>query len=212
MDDASLEEHKKNLINKYGEEFVESWDELGYVYADYVCMGFNGVKGKDNFLITPQFHIKAQGEVIFDGYIDNDNYKSSSGYHKSKTQAEAFYKDYYVFDECSGLVTSYDLKSAQKENGTRKRMEPYNGTPLVSEDGKTYNKEYFSSNKQKVWANLFDVQPRYNVKNLDTFVPGVNATFKGGNDFIQINFEYYDLSGKAIDIPEMNFFYFNGFV
>lgn len=210
MDDESLKEHTENLKKKYGEEFVNNWDELGYVYADYICFGFNGVKGMENFLLTPEFHIKAQGETIFDGYIKNDYYKESSGFHKSETECQVFYKDFYVFDECGGLVTSYNLKGAQEENGVRKRMAPYDGVKLVNLLGQ-YHEDYFVSGKQKVWSNLFDVQPRYNEKDLDTFIPGINAEFKGGNNFVQINFEYYNEAGNNIDAPDMNFFYFNGY-
>ena len=210
MDEEDLETRKKLLKAKYGQDFVDNWTEISYVYANEICFGFNGIKGGENFYLTPHFFVKAQGETIVDSYVSNSYFNSSKGFHKSATECEVFYQDYYIYNQSNGLITNYNLKTIQEQNGTRKRMAEYDGMKLTNLLGQ-YNEDYFVSGKQKVRSDLFDIQPRYDSKDLDKFVPGINATFKGGNNFVQINFEYYNDAGQTIDTPEMNFFYFNGY-
>ena len=229
LSDEAMKSRRKFISGKYNEEVAKEWESIGgmnSILLDQFALGVNGDKNTNGkYIVKPRFYAKAQGNVILDSYIKNSDYRDVSDQFEEKDiyqysedeilvqyhERKIIYDDLYKYS----AVANYNLSSAvdkyiEEKEIESKRMLEYDGVSLVSKLG-FYNKTYFNGKVQKVWADIFDIQGKYNQDNLSEFISGVNAVFKGGDNFLQVSFEYYNEAKETIKAVPINFFYFNSF-
>ena len=228
LSDEAMADRKSFIAGKYNEQVATEWenDGMNSILLDQFALGVNGDKNSlGKYILKPKFYAKAQGNVILDSYIKNSDYSDKSDsvdpkdiYQYSEDEILVQYHERkIVYDDLFKYraVANYNLGSAvssyiEDKNINSVRVQKYDGVELVSKNG-TYNQKFFSGKVQRVWADIFDIQGKYDSGNLSTFIPGINSVFKGGDNFLQVSFEYYSESKEVIKAVPINFFYFNSF-
>lgn len=210
VSNSLAEDFKDSLAEKYGQTFASGYDCNKFTIGS-LSIGIGDGASSDyvnqynEFLINLSFLVKIDGEKIIDGYIDNYSYSSASQYPNNEDARKIL--DYFPNEkdiiitndedlsyDSSKSVAGYDISNYIKNAnyGTNKKISEYDGVDIVDDDGNLnskYFKEVSGEKYLNVWNNLFTTSAKYS--GVGSYVSGINAEFLGGDNFWQINFEYF---------------------
>jgi len=190
----------ESIKKDYLEDLEEYYEDKGEDYTqhiDYrfdimsVNMSFNASKEAEEnaFILLPSFTIKAEGEVVHSGYVDNEPASMNMG-----TSSESFYDKYalnldYVYSNANDLA-SYSV--GQSMSGAK--FSDYNGVK-VFDDNNTPSSDYFHSADGEDLLITATIASTFSDKSLYSVSYNENGqftfVFNGGDNFLQVDLAYF---------------------
>lgn len=211
MSDYALSYRYGQLLEMYGTDFADTWEEIADFYLTQLYAVFATPQYDEypEFVLRLKFLIKIAGRDVLNNYVppyftDNTYFTSDGG---------IVVQEYDTFTVDGIELRGSEVNRAQSmfifgtSGGSEfSRMQEYDGVQVYNDFNKASD-EYFEKGALMVWSNLFDIErkPKDNYDEYETI-----ATFKGGNNIFQFTIECYDgQTGEIIPQQFLNILKFN---
>ncbi len=220
---AKFYDRNEQLVIKYG-DFYKDWPDKYAFYLpsdwfmNFVCANDAVL---DEFVLKLKFNVMAQGVEILDSYLPLFPIQTRSDFITSDLDMVAMSPTKLIEHgvtnklieentirriEAEKFMSIYNISPASSDMQQR-RLTDYDGVVLYDPVWGSLDSEFFKNDKLVAGSDLFQIAPKTNLQQPETFIAGADTFFNRGNNCFQIFLEYYNMQYEPITTQDVNIVY-----